>query len=130
MKRVLSLLLICVFSVSIFAETEGSTVPKQPNSKNTIVALSKRVDNKTARIPSLNPSAQPVGIYNEDGMFTVCLPEDSTWELTINGIDGETSTYYVSTLNLQQGVYIGIMFDFNITLTNDYGITYIGEVYL
>lgn len=129
MKRVLSLLLICVFSVSIFAETDGSTVPKQPNSKNTIVALSKRVDNKTARIPSLSPNYQTIGTYDEDGIFTVYLAEDSTWELAIEGIDGETSTYYVSTLDLQQGVYIGVMYNLTITISNNSGITYIGEVF-
>lgn len=130
MNRILSLLLICVFSVSVFADTEGSTAPKQPSPKNTIIALSKRTDNKTARIPSLIPYHKTVAAYDENGIIYVCLTEDSLWEMTIETIDGGTSTYYVSTIDLQQGVYIGILTGFTITLTNNYGITYIGEVYL
>lgn len=63
-------------------------------------------------------------------MFTIDLYEDSIWEMTIEGIGGETGTYFVSTLELQQGVYIGVMSGFGITITNNSSITYIGEIYL
>lgn len=129
MKRILLLILTCVFSASVFAGSEGSTDKKQPHTKDTIISLSKRTDNKTARIPSLT-SPQTVGTYDENGIFSAYLPEDSIWTMVITATDGEMSTYYVSTHDLQQGVYVGVMSAFTITLTNDYGISYIGEVYL
>lgn len=122
------ILFISVFTVSALAETTGPTPPQQPAPKEVRVVLSKQTGNKPFRAPSLTPTNQIVGLYTEDGTLSAYIPEDSTWEMVIGGVDGETYTYFVSTLDLHQGVRIGTMSGFSISITNDSGITYIGEV--
>lgn len=126
----LFILVVCAFTASALAESPSPTTPQEPKSKDVHFTLNKKTDTKSLRAPSLNPPCPIVGIYNETGTLSVSLPEDSIWEMTIEGIDGETGTYFVSTPDFQQGVYIGVMSGFSITITNDSGITYIGEVYL
>lgn len=124
------ILFICVFTVSALAETQNPTTPQQPAPKDVRIVLCKQTDKNVLRAPSLKPQDQIIGTYSDEGMFAVCLPDNSIWEMEVQSIDGETSTYIVSTINLQQGVYIGLMSDFSITLTNESNITYVGEICL
>lgn len=129
MRLKLIMLLICAFSVSVFADTEGSTLPKQPNSQNTIVSLSRRNDNKIARTPSLNPQNQIDGIYNEDGILFLYPSIDSEWELKIAS-STESMYFQVSTMELIRGVYIGELSTFTIELSSSTGTIFVGTVYL
>lgn len=126
----LFIMFVCVFAASTLAESQSPTTPQRPKSKDIHFTLSKQTDIKSLRAPSLNPSSPIVGTYNEEGMFNVALLEDSAWEMVIEGVDGETDTYFVSTSDLQKGVYIGVMAGFSVTITNDSGLTYYGEIYL
>lgn len=127
MKRIeLLILLLSLLGVSIWAETSTPTSPSNTTPQQIAIVLKNR-SNKPLRAPAFN---KIVGTYDEVGVFTIDLPEDSIWKMTIEGIDGETGTYFVSTLELQQGVYLGVISGFSITIINDSGITYIGEIYL
>lgn len=127
MKRIeLVILLFGLHIGSVCAETSTPTPPSTPVPQQIAIVLKNR-SNNPLRAPAFN---KIVGTYDEDGMFTIDLYEDSIWEMTIEGIGGETGTYFVSTLELQQGVYIGVMSGFGITITNNSSITYIGEIYL
>ena len=129
MRLKLIMLLICAFSVSVFADTEGSTLPKQPNSQNTIVSLSRRNDNKIARTPSLNPQNQIDGIYNEDGILFLYPSIDSEWELVISSKTASV-TLQTSTEELISGIYIGKLSNFTIALSSSTGAIFVGTVYL
>ena len=105
------ILLLCAFSVSVFAEAEGST---DPNTQNAILSLSKCNDNKMARTPSINSQNQIDGIYNNEAGILFLYPSiDCEWELVISS-SVESVTFQVSTAELISGIYIGELSNFTI----------------
>lgn len=127
MKRTIALsLLICLFSLSLFAGTE-STSPTTPTPPKEVTFILHKPNNKTLRTPSGNYSEQIEGTYNEDGVLSINLFNPAKWNLTVFTNTG-TDTYVTSTEDLAGGIYIGFHASFIISLSNDSGEHLIGEV--
>lgn len=128
MNRTLSIFIACIFAVCAFADNKG-TSPSQPEkSQISQVILRKRTDNKIFRAPSNNPALQILGEYDENGILYIFTDTESDWELIISSTAGD-SAYFVTAPELQAGIHIGLMSEFDITLTADSGETFVGEFY-
>ena len=106
------------------------TKPVNPEREKEVpVVLDDQYKGPRFRAPSRNPIGVIDGIYNQSGTLSLNLAEEAIWELTITSFAG-TATYTVSTSELACGVNIGQLSEFTITLTNDLGASYFGEVYI
>lgn len=130
MKKLFLLLCIFAVSVSVLADTTAPTKPTKPtNEKDIAIMLVQQTSQNKFRAPSLNPNGQLEGLYEASGVLSIYLFEDSMWELKITSAQG-IETYLVSTSDLSLGVNIGQLTEFTITLTNEAGVTYVGDVYV
>lgn len=129
MNRILLTFITCVFAICVLANGQEpiSTKPALPQKSGQVV-LRKRIDNKLPRIPSNNLSFQIAGEYTETGLLHLYPAFDSEWRLDISSMDGY-NTYYASTSELQDGIHIGALAEFAITLTSESGEIFIGEFY-
>lgn len=128
MNRILSIFITCIFAICAFADNKDTTPSKPEMSQSSQVVLRKRTDNKIFRAPSNNPAFQILGEYDTDGFLYLFPIIESEWELNISSFVGD-NTYSISTSNLQEGIYIGFMSEFTITLIACSGETFIGEFY-
>lgn len=128
MNRTLSIFIACIIAVCALADNKVTTPSTPKASQNEQVILRKRTDNKWLRMPSNNPTSQILGEYDEAGILYLYPSTNTGWNLIITTLNGADS-YHISTLELQNGIQIGIMSEFYITLTTDSGETFVGEFY-
>lgn len=128
MNRTLSILIMCIFALCAFADDPETSSSTSETSQTSQVVLRRRTDNKILRMPSNNTASEIIGEYDGDGFLYLFPSSDSEWELTISSFEGD-STYSTTTSSLQDGIQIGIMSEFYITLTANSGETFIGEFY-
>jgi len=128
MNRILLTFITCIFAICVLANGQESISTKPTPPKSGQVVLRKRIDNKLPRIPSNNLSFQIAGEYTETGLLHLYPAFDSEWRLDISSMDGY-NTYYVSTSELRDGILIGALMEFAITLTSESGEIFIGEFY-
>lgn len=126
MNRILTAFIACLFTICAFAGGNVIATPEPESTHNGQVVLRKRTDNKMPRIPSNNPSFQILCEYDGINCLYIFPDVDSDWELTISSIHGD-NTYYMSTDELQNGVLIGTLSDFTITLIREPNEIYFGE---
>lgn len=122
------LLLICACCTSTIAGTPSPTPTTPPKANTHKISLHIKSDNKSLRAPSNNPSYLIYGFYEDNGTLVLFPTIDSDWELTISSKIG-TEYFNISTDELTTGVYVGVMQEFSIQLSNESGITFVGEFY-
>lgn len=128
MSRIISVIVMFVLAICAFADFQTTPTHKDTSMKREPVLLEKRTTDHRLRMPSNNPDFQIKGEYCADGYLYICPEFDSEWKLEISTAEG-CNAYNVSTLILQNGIFIGVHSEFVITLTSEYGETFIGEFY-
>lgn len=115
--------------ISVLILSASPTTPTTPEkSKDTPIFLWVKRDNLRPRTPAQNPTPNIVGNY-VNGILYLNIEEECNWELSITTTFNETC-FTISSEELITGIYIGVMSNFTIKLTNDLGQSYIGEVNL
>lgn len=126
MNRILTAIIASIFAICSFAGDKIASSPEPTSSQNGQVVLRKRTDNKMPRIPSNNPAFQILCEYDGINCLYIFPDVESDWVLNISSIT-ENSTYYVSSSELQDGILIGTLSEFTITLFREPNETYLGE---
>lgn len=120
-------LIACCAMAESTTPTTPTTPPQQSTKQDLKIVLWVRHDNKSLRAPSKNPIQTVEGIYDNYGTLSLFPDTDTMWTLIVSTISGEGEIYYLSTSELQVGINIGSLQEFNITLANDLGETFEGD---
>lgn len=127
----LPLLIVTLFTVLTLSATSSDPVaiqkPKE-SSAETPVTLWVKHDSCRPRKPVQQSLPDVIGFYS-DGIISLIIEEPGSMQLSI--VSNDMETYYTCTSDeLLTGISIGEIDSFSITLTTEYGLSYIGEVNL
>lgn len=129
MTKLFTSIIFGLIACCTLAESATPTTPPQQSTKQDLkIVLWVRHDNKSLRAPSKNPIPTIEGIYDNYGTLSFFPDTDTMWTLVISTISGDSEIYYLSTSELQAGINIGSLQEFNITLANDIGEIFEGEL--